>query len=171
MYRYHANLVATHSYSANWYEWLFNWQPILYYINSAAAEGTRGSLWAFANPLTAWAGLGALIVCAAGVFKRRCHLALFILIGFLSQLLPWVFISRLTFPYHYFPSMVFICIALSYVFHRMTERDKKRGMRHMAAFTVVAMMLFVLFYPVLTGMQVPTWYPLYLLRWLPNWLM
>jgi 4-amino-4-deoxy-L-arabinose transferase-like glycosyltransferase len=171
MFKYHADLVAEHHYSANWYQWLVNSKPILYYINSVGAEGTRGSLWALTNPLTTWAGLGALAVCAIGAVKRRSHTALFILIGYLSQLLPWVLVSRLTFPYHYFPSMLFICIALSYVFHRMIERDRKRGTRHMVAFTAVAMGLFALFYPVLTGMQVPAWYPQYLLRWLPNWMM
>jgi dolichyl-phosphate-mannose--protein O-mannosyl transferase len=171
MFSYHANLVAEHSYSARWYQWLINSKPILYYINSVTENGTRGSLWAFGNPLIIWAGLGALAVCVIGVVKRHSHAALFILIGYLSQLLPWVFISRLTFPYHYFPSIIFICVALSYVFNRMTERDMKRGTRHMTAFTVAAGALFVLFYPVLTGIQVPAWYPLHLLRWLPNWLM
>jgi 4-amino-4-deoxy-L-arabinose transferase-like glycosyltransferase len=171
MYRYHADLVATHSYSSPWYQWLVDWKPILYYFNSIGEAGTRGSLWAFTNPLTTWAGLGALIACIVGLIKRRCHLALFILIGYFSQLLPWIPVTRITFPYHYFPSMLFICIAMAYVFHRMIERDEKRGSRHMIAFTAAATALFVLFYPVLTGTQMPTWYPLYLLRWLPNWLM
>jgi dolichyl-phosphate-mannose--protein O-mannosyl transferase len=169
MYKYHSELVATHVYSARWYEWLVNSKPILYYFNSVAEEGTRGSLWSFANPLNAWAGLGAITACAFGFFTRRCHAALFIAIGYLSQLLPWVLISRLTFPYHYFPSLLFICVALAYVFDRMIERGGKRGTRHMVAFTAAATALFALFYPVLSGTQVPSWYPLYLLRWLPNW--
>jgi 4-amino-4-deoxy-L-arabinose transferase-like glycosyltransferase len=171
MFTYHSGLVATHSYSARWWQWLFNTKPILYYINSLPEAGTRGSLWAFANPLVAWAGLGALAVAIAGIFKRRSHAAVFLLISFLSQLLPWVFISRLTFPYHYFPSIIFLVIALSYVFHRMIERAGKRGIRQMVIFTVLTLGLFVLFYPVLTGTQYPVWYPLHLLRWLPQWLM
>ena len=171
MFSYHSKLVASHNYAARWYQWLVDSKPILYYIHSVGAEGTRGSLWAFTNPLVTWAGLGAVVVCAERAVRRRCHAALFIVIGYLSQLLPWVPVSRITFPYHYFPSMLFICIALAYVFHRMIERDAVRGARHTVVFTAVSTALFVLFYPVLTGMQVPAWYPLYLLRWLPNWLM
>jgi 4-amino-4-deoxy-L-arabinose transferase-like glycosyltransferase len=173
MYKYHADLVAEHAYAARWYEWLVDWKPILYYWNPLRDEGTRGSLWAFTNPLTTWAGLGAIIVCGMGIILRRSHAALFILIGYLSQLLPWTPISRITFPYHYFPSMLFICIALAYLFNRMVERNPKRGTLHMVTFTVIATALFVLFYPVLTGTQMPEWYPRHLLQWLPNgnWLM
>ncbi|MDR1669271.1 MAG: phospholipid carrier-dependent glycosyltransferase [Oscillospiraceae bacterium] len=173
MFEYHARLEAEHNYAARWYEWLIDWKPILYYWNPVDAEGTRGSLWAFTNPLVTWAGLGALVACFVGVIKRHSYAALFILVGYLSQLMPWIPVPRITFPYHYFPSMVFICLGVAYIFHRMTERDPKKGFTQMAVFTAVAVFLFVLFYPSLTGMQVPSWYPSYLLRWLShqNWLM
>ena len=173
MYNYHAKLVAEHSYAARWYEWLIDWKPILYYWNPIRDAGTRGSVWAFTNPLPTWAGLGAIVACGIGIVRRRSYAALFIVAGYLSQLLPWTPISRITFPYHYFPSMLFICVAIAYLFNRMIERDRKKGMRHMVVFTAAATALFVLFYPALTGLQTPEWYPLFLLRWLPNgnWLM
>jgi dolichyl-phosphate-mannose--protein O-mannosyl transferase len=170
MYRYHADLVAEHRYSARWYEWVFNSKPIVYYWKSVAEEGTRGSIWSFTNPLVTWAGLGAVIACAFMYIKRRSHIALFIVVGYLSQLVPWIPITRITFPYHYFPSMVFICLALAYLFDRMDERSPVAGKRHMIAFTAAALALFVMFYPVLTGIQMPEWYPRTFLQWFPaNW--
>jgi 4-amino-4-deoxy-L-arabinose transferase-like glycosyltransferase len=173
MFRYHSGLEAEHNYAARWYEWLVDWKPILYYWNPIEADQTRGSLWAFTNPLVTWAGLGALAACAVGAVKRLSSAAVFILVGYLSQLVPWIPISRITFPYHYFPSMIFVCLAVAYVFHRMTEREPRKGRFQMILFTAVAVFLFVLFYPSLTGIQVPTWYPTHLLRWLSqqNWLM
>jgi 4-amino-4-deoxy-L-arabinose transferase-like glycosyltransferase len=171
MYKYHAKdvLDAIHPYTSRWYEWLVNWRPIWYYGNSIWEEGTRASIWAFTNPLTTWAGLGAVVICAAGIFRRRSHTALFIVIGYLSQLLPWIPVSRITFPYHYFPSMIFVCLAVAWVFDRMDERSSKTGTRHMVIFTAAATALFALFYPVLTGLQMPVWYPTNLLQWLPRW--
>jgi dolichyl-phosphate-mannose--protein O-mannosyl transferase len=174
MYNYHAKHVldAEHVYSARWYQWLINSKPILYYWNPIAEAGTRGSLWAFTNPLPTWAGLAAIAACIVGAVRRRSHTALFIVIGYFSQLLPWIPVSRITFPYHYFPSMIFLCIALAYLFDRMDERAPVAGRRHMVAFTAVSTALFILFYPALTGMQVPVWYPTHLLRWFPpHWLM
>ena len=50
--------------------------------------------------------------------RRRCARALFIVIGYLAQLVPWFFIGRITFAYHYFPSILFLVLALAYVFRR-----------------------------------------------------
>ena len=47
---------------------------------------------------------------------------IFILIGYLSQFLPWVFIGRTTFEYHYFPSTVFLVLAVSYVMDGMIRQ-------------------------------------------------
>jgi predicted membrane-bound dolichyl-phosphate-mannose-protein mannosyltransferase len=160
MYKYHSALTATHPYSARWYEWIINWKPILYYWNGIREAGTRGTLWAMTHPLITWAGLGALAACVRGLIKLKSHTALFVLVFYFTNLAPWIFVSRIAFPYHYFPS--------AYVFHRMIERDAKRGTRHMVAFTAAAVALFILFYPVLSGTQVPEWYPQYLLQWLPN---
>lgn len=175
MYKYHSEWVleAEHNYAARWYEWLIDWKPILYYRNPINAEGTRGSLWAFTNPLVTWAGLGALVVCGISVIKRHSYTAIFILVGYFSQLVPWIPIQRLTFPYHYFPSMIFLCIGIAYIFNRMIERGKEKGFRQMVIFTAVAVFLFALFYPSLTGIQVPTWYPSNLLQWLSQskWMM
>jgi dolichyl-phosphate-mannose--protein O-mannosyl transferase len=168
MYKYHANLTATHPYSARWYQWVIDWKPILYYWNSINEAGTRASLWSMTNPLVTWAGLGALAACVTGLIKLKSHTALFILVFYFANLAPWMFVTRATFPYHYFPSMLFLCIGLAWVFDRMIERDKKSGTRHMVAFTAAALALFVLFYPILSGTQVPEWYPQYLLRWLSN---
>jgi dolichyl-phosphate-mannose--protein O-mannosyl transferase len=57
---------------------------------------------------------------------RGDKLAAFILIGYLTSLLPWVFITRCTFIYHYFPCTVFLALALCYLFSDMCRRTKKR---------------------------------------------
>ena len=171
MYKYHSEGVlsaAIHRYSARWYHWLVNWKPILYYWNPIRDAGTRASLWAMTNPLITWAGLGALAACAAGLVKRKSHTALFVLVFYFTNLAPWFFVSRQTFPYHYFPSALFLCIGLAWIFDRMIGRDAIKGTRHMVVFTTAVVALFALFYPVLSGTQVPEWYPEYLLRWLPN---
>lgn len=169
MFNYHYGLEATHPYSAKWYQWLLTSNPICYYYNPLHDAGTRASIWGFTNPLVTWAGLGTLIACVVGAIRRRSHTALFAVIFYLSNLLPWVLVSRATFPYHYFPSMLFLCISIAWVFDRMIERNEKKGTRYVIAFTAASLALFVLFYPVLSGIQVPSWYPQNLLRWLPNW--
>jgi 4-amino-4-deoxy-L-arabinose transferase-like glycosyltransferase len=171
MYKYHSRDVvdSTHSFSAHWYQWVVNWKPILYYSNHISEAGTRATIWAFNHPLITWAGLGALGACFAGFFKQKSHTALFVLIFYFSNLVPWMLVSRTTYPYHYFPCLLILCVGIAWVFDRMVERDKEKGTRQMFLFTAVSVSLFVLFYPILSGTQMPEWYSEYFLRWMPNW--
>lgn len=94
---------------------------------------------------------------------------IFILIGYLSQFLPWVFIGRTTFEYHYFPSTVFLVLAVSYVMDGMIRRRPDAWRGPVYGLTAGAVGLYVLFYPVLIGLMTPTWYTSNILKWLPSW--
>lgn len=163
MFTYHAGLVATHPYSSRWWQWLLDLRPILYYLSYG--DGTVSTIGAFVNPLLCWGGLLALPVLVYHAAKRD-RTALFILVGYLAQVLPWVFISRLTFEYHYFAATLFLVLALGYVFDRLRQRGYF-GIVY--AFTAASGALFALFYPVLTGVTVSRSYAWNVLKWLPDW--
>ena len=163
MFTYHSGLVATHPYASRWWQWLLDLRPILYYLSYG--DGTVSTIGAFVNPLLCWGGLLALPVLAYRAVKRD-RTALFILVGYLAQVLPWVFISRLTFEYHYFAATLFLVLALGYVFDRL----RRRGYFGIVyAFTAANGVLFALFYPVLTGVTIPRDYAWNVLKWLPDW--
>ena len=163
MFTYHAGLVATHPYSSRWWQWLLDLRPILYYLSYG--NGTVSTIGAFVNPLLCWGGLLALPVLAYRAV-RHDRTALFILVGYLAQVLPWVFISRLTFEYHYFAATLFLVLALGYVFDRLRQRG---SFGIVYVFTAASGALFALFYPVLTGVTVSRSYAWNVLKWLPDW--
>ena len=163
MFTYHAGLVATHPYSSRWWQWLLDLRPILYYLSYG--DGTVSTIGAFVNPLLCWGGLLALPVLVYHAAKRE-RTALFILVGYLAQVLPWVFISRLTFEYHYFAATLFLVLALGYVFDRLRQRG---SFGIVYAFTAASGALLALFYPVLTGVTVSRSYAWNVLKWLPDW--
>ena len=88
--------------------------------------------------------------------------------GWLSQLVPWMFIGRTTFEYHYFPSTLFLVLAISLLFDGLMERSR-RWKNGVYGLTVLAVGLYAAFYPVLIGLMVPTWYTSDLLKWFPSW--
>jgi len=166
MYGYHSDLVAEHPYSSVWYQWVFNIRPILYYLHYFD-DYTKSAFGAFVNPLLCWGGLLAVITMAIlAVFKKDGR-ALFILIGYLAQLVPWMLVSRLTFEYHYFPSTVFLLLALCHAFNALRMKNP-RWKRPVYAFTALCLVLFAAFYPVLTGIPVSRWYTGTFLRWIPG---
>ena len=167
MFNYHAGIVAEHPYSSRWYQWLLNIRPILYYLEYFS-DGRRISICALLNPALCWGGFLSLFVLLYTAVFRRDRRAAFILVGYLAQLLPWVFISRLTFAYHYFPSSVFLVLALGYVFALYRE-NKPAWTRWAIPFAVVSLLLFVMFYPVLAGAPVDNVAASRLLAWFPTW--
>lgn len=167
MFSYHSGVHSEHPYSSRWWQWIIDERPILYYLKYYD-DGTRSSFGAFLNPVLCWAGLIAIVCCIFYAVKRRDTVSGFIVIGYLAQLLPWVFITRTTFEYHYFPSSVFLVLAICRVFDIL--RQNVRGWRfNVYGLTGLSLALFIAFYPVLSGMRVNSTLATNLLKWLPNW--
>jgi len=167
MFSYHANIRAEHPYSSRWYQWVLDIRPILYYLEYLP-DGKRVSFGAFVNPMICWGGLLSLMVLFYMTIVRRDRSAAFLLVAYFSGLVPWMFISRLTFAYHYFASALFLVPSLCYVFS-LFEHTPRRLRWYPAGFTAIAVLLFVWFFPVLNGITVQNAMATRLLGWLPSW--
>jgi dolichyl-phosphate-mannose--protein O-mannosyl transferase len=166
MFGYHSHVNATHPYSSRWYQWLLDVRPILYYLDYNGSA--RSSFGAFVNPVLCWAGLPALFVLGRCALAKRDRQALFLLLAYLAQLVPWIFITRVTFEYHYFPCSVFLVLALGYVFALMRGRAE-RWRIPVWVLTAAAAALFVFFYPALWGAELDTQRASLLYRWFSTW--
>ncbi len=166
MLRYHEGVTASHPYSSRWYQWTLDIRPILYYLKYYS-DGRYSSIADFVNPLICWGGLAAMIMLSVIAVIRKEKTAAFIAAAWIAQLLPWVFVKRVVFEYHYFPASVFLVLALAYLFSLI--KDRKHGKAVIISFTAVSVVLFLLFYPVISGQpasRVPysSW-----VSWLPTW--
>jgi len=164
MFNYHSDIVSEHPYSSRWYQWLLNIRPILYYLEYLP-DGTCSSFGAFLNPALCWGGFLSLFFVVWLAIKRRDANSGFILLAYLAQLVPWIPISRLTFAYHYFPCTVFLALSLGQCFNVMRLNCKNWKLQ-VGAFALGSAALFLLFYPVLSGMPRQ---PLGIWSWLPTW--
>jgi len=167
MFNYHSELVAVHPFSSQWWQWIFNIRPILY-VNNALGDA-RAKYAAFGNPVVWWGGLLAMITMGVRVFTHRDGKALFILIGYLSQLLPWVAVTRIVFAYHYFPGTLFLVLALAHIFNSIIEQRERTGLKVVLAYTFVTAAVFAMFFPALSGLYMPGWYYNYFVKWFETW--
>ncbi|MGI5971758.1 MAG: phospholipid carrier-dependent glycosyltransferase [Oscillospiraceae bacterium] len=168
MFNYHSGVSQDHPYASRWYMWIADARPILYYLNYIS-DNIRSSFAAFNNPLLSWSGLIAQISLCALFPRIRDKRILFLTVGYLAQIVPWIFISRTTFAYHYYPSMLFLILAICYVADRLESLNVPYHRAAMWGFGAVAGMLFCLFYPVLSGVPVSELYANIFLRWFPSW--
>jgi dolichyl-phosphate-mannose--protein O-mannosyl transferase len=111
-----------------------------------------------------WGGLIALGICAYRFVKTGDRRLAFLILAYLAQFLPWAFVSRIVFIYHYFPCVPFLALLLACAF----EKIRRRWALVMMAVTAL---LFAVFFPILTGLPVDAGIARAVLRWLPRWVL
>ena len=173
MYNYHSGLTSDHPFASPWYEWPLIIKPMWFYSNDVVrGTGRMASIATFGNPAVWWAGTLAMIYLFVNTYLQRkpSRAAIFVIIAFLSQYLPWVLVPRSMFIYHYFASVPFIVIAIVYAIRNFDRRAKnaKRVNIYIIIYLSIVLALFALFYPVMTGTVIPSWYGK-LLKWMPTW--
>lgn len=167
MFSYHAELEGGHPYASTWYQWPVIYRPVYYYCQTLA-NGLKEGISAFGNPLIWWAGIPAFGYMLFRIIKKKDRTALFLVFAYLVQYVPWMTVPRCTFAYHYFPSVPFLAMMLVYVMVRLADQDKK-WFKWILVYIIAAFLLFLLFYPVLSGEPVTESYVRDGLRWLPQW--
>ncbi|MFB3889495.1 MAG: glycosyltransferase family 39 protein [Candidatus Bathyarchaeia archaeon] len=93
-------------------------------------------------------------------------LAIFIAVLFFSSWVPYIFISRVTFIYHFYVAVPFLYLASAYFINKYWST--RGGKAAAIAFFISVVILFVVFYPVTSGVPVPT-SEIDRLKWFPSW--
>ena len=168
MFAYHSDTVvsSTHPFSSQWYKWLIDYRPIWYYsgINGTLTENIS----AFGNPIIWISGLLAFVYCVYDGIRNHNKNAVFLVIAYLAQLIPWVFVERTTFIYHYFPCVPFLVLMISHLINRVCIK-KPNAKKWFILFAVISVFLFIMFYPAISGFPVDGDYVNNYLKWLPSW--
>ncbi len=172
MLTYHGGLAERHDFESKWYTWPLIVRPMWYYGSKALAyEGYCSTIAAMGNPAVWWTGSLASLGLLAKPKKTRGEG--FVLIGLAAQFLPWALIARSTFIYHFFASVPFIILALTFVLKGLSERFRSGpgvALRCLPWIVIAAaLLLFVLFYPVISGCLADRGYVLKLLTWFDTW--
>ncbi len=174
MYTYHSKTVlnSEHPYSSRWYEWLIMRRPVWYY-SGTVSDGVKEGISAFGNPLVWWVGLPAFIYMVYLICKKKDMNCLFLVIAYTIQILFWIPIKRLTFIYHYFPMVPFLTLIIGYSIKELynNAESKKKVMYGAFVYTGLVIILFAMFYPVLSGQPCSVWYAEHFLKWFDSWVL
>lgn len=165
IYKYHSTLKATHPFTSPWYSWMAMVRPVWYYVGYYAAEMKR-TIVGIGNPAIWWMGVPALIYLVVQAIRKKKKEELTLLIMILTMLVPYLFIGRVMFMYHFFPVLPFMMLGIVALIKNLTE---KFHLRHtMWIYLAVVAVFFFLFYPITSGMMIPAEYANWL-KWLPTW--
>jgi dolichyl-phosphate-mannose--protein O-mannosyl transferase len=157
-------------YTSPAYSWPIMWMPTLF------ANITRGAsqvtpVICMGNPLIWWGGIPCLLFCLYRFLRKKDAKAGFLVVAYLAQYLPWFFFLNVKFLYHYFPAVLFTILMMGYVFDLLLSW-KPWGRKAVVGFLALAVVVFFIFYPIISGYPVSMEY-VFSLRlingWFPDW--
>jgi dolichyl-phosphate-mannose-protein mannosyltransferase len=174
-YDYHAHLTATHPYGSPWWSWPFLARPVLYYaeytglgVDKFTGQPLVAWMSNLGNPWIWWTSLPCVLSLPYFIVRHKSFPAAVILLGFITQYLPWSPISRVLFLYHMFGGLIFMVLALAFVLAQIAERVPVKGPRLLAAHLAIAVTFFLYFYPVWTALPISS-SALYISSGTPIW--
>ncbi len=153
---------TTHPYSSKWYQWPFMMKPIYYWQGDIRDNSYQGNIYLLGNPLVWW--VSSLCVLVAFVLwmlrpkwlGRQRRMVAYLLVGYAANYVPFVFITRPMFLYHYLTALVISIIIAAIMIervmkimqHKWGERPVKRA--YIGLFVATAF-LFLYFLPISYG--------------------
>ena len=181
MLNYHSTpgLGMDHPFYSPWWQWPIIGKPMYYATEQYILPGAalHHSIFCFGNPVIWWGGLAAILVAIyrylAGKHyiidgdDHRWHIDGkdfdirygFLFIGLLAQYLPWVLVPRGTYIYHYFASVPFLILITTICLDPGNDHRHRKVYAVIAwIYIVLALLLFIMLLPYVTGIAAPGWW-------------
>lgn len=187
-----------HPYCSTWYSWLVMWRPVAYFYDTARnfadpvpqtpplAPGEGSILYAvhaMGNPFLWWLSTAAILLLFVYFLKLIWQqivssgknwsggewLAVYVVVNWAANLLPWMRVNRCIFLYHYMGSAVFASLGLAWLVDRWLG-SKSRNQK-IAGIVVILLVVgaFIFWMPVFLGLPLSA--SGYQLRmWFRNWI-
>ncbi len=159
---------ADHPFASPWYEWPLCLQPIFYHQGKFEPFGMAVSITALGNLAIWWGGLLAAVVALCVMIWRHVRAGVpalhtkendmrpaLLLISYAAQFVPWMFVPRGTYIYHYFTSVPFIILCIALCFDWLYDVAPKIGKWAAWGFIALAAAVFIAYFPYASGVMAP----------------
>ncbi len=174
IWRYHADLKASHAYFSPWYTWPWLTRPTWYFFRRAGE--TVWGIVALGNPAIWWFSVPATLWALVSGVVRRDRARIFAGAGFACLYLPWGLSPRtLNFSHYLFEALPYACLSLGLLLDSLWD-ERRLGIAARAYLGLVVF-LFLFFLPVLICVPVPAdlfYFKLapnsHLWMWFPSWI-
>jgi dolichyl-phosphate-mannose--protein O-mannosyl transferase len=142
-----AGIKKRHTWESDWYHWIVSWRGVLYYSLRApdADDGTKGMrtiVYLVGNPVVivlALAGIAIFLLIVGflvrtrrypskhvdagyGPSRMRLQTCLYLLVGWVCNLAPYMVIDRAAFLYHYLPGLFYAQLLTGVVLDMLPRR-------------------------------------------------
>lgn len=207
MWTYHTTLTASHPAQSPWWSWLLNAKGVFFY---SGEEGLVNTMYSRIHciSLTAIAVYGVWAIAYFAIYLVKYIIKVkkqevtpdevafynhikyplwFAIVGYLGTLMPWAFISRSAFMYHYYLSMMNELILIILFLYVKTCLERKvayngelailNGRKKIITYGYMKLIWcialislnFLLFYPALSGIRISKVAAMFMFGWANGW--
>jgi dolichyl-phosphate-mannose--protein O-mannosyl transferase len=166
MFNYHSSLASTHPSASEWFTWAFIIKPVLL-LRTYLPNDIVSVIYAMGNPAVWWVGFSFILLSFISAIKKD-FICIFITAFFFFQWIPFAFISRTTYLYHFYSNVPFLCLATAYFVNKYWNNKLVKIIA--IIYFALVVFLFGFFYPVISGIPTPT-SRFDGLIWLESWIM
>ena len=167
MIRLQDSVRKPHPYQSHWYQWIVNWRVIWYLFKDI--DGAQRGIVMIGNPFSMLAGLVAMLWGLWAALFRRRHDALALIVLYTACLALWAFDGKpVQFYYHYLLSGAFLMGLLGLWLDALWQR-RDRWHQIATGAMVLAVLMFVVFYPIISAAPLPYKNAYNFWMWLPTW--
>ena len=161
---FHLGANKGHPYESSWYSWPFDMVPLVDFREYVA--GYKSVVSTFVNPLVCYLGLVSLFHNIYLAVRKKDNTSAILVIFYFCMLAPWMFITRTVFIYQYF-----ICtkVLILMICRSIQCMNFKKENRVIHATAIASLALFIIFFPVISGVMVNEKYINEVLKILPTW--
>lgn len=168
---HHLDTRPTHNFASRWWTWSLILKPTLFYVKThqwTSPSGTCEAIFAMGNPVIFWTLPLSFGNSLWEMIKKGSKVHGIILLGLLSQWMTFALASRLQFFHYFYLAMPFAAMATGFWLAKM-YRWGTWGRIFVAVYLAATVVMFVYWYPLLTGLTISRTY-FYHHMWLPGWI-
>ncbi len=155
IYEYHSSVDDSHPFSSPFYTWPISYKPVWYYGNTNEA-GLHASITGVGNIVIWWFGIASYLYLFIKLFKKKDKIAYILLCAITLIFIPFAFISRGMFLYHYFSILPFIMLANVYTLDDIAKKFKSNFVIYF--YLALVILFFIVYYPAVSGIYMPQKY-------------
>ena len=149
MFGYHGGVTDTHPYFSEWWKWPLLLKPVYLHFENFGEK--HAHIYALGNPFIWWTGCFFVVLGVIQVIRKESLALIFALASFFAFWLPWALSPRkITFLYHFLPSLLFMLIISAYYLNALWIKSRI-GKLAVIIYLAIAAGIFYYFYPILSG--------------------
>lgn len=165
MYQQQTLPMGPHTYQSRWWSWPLDLRPIWYLYENA--DGAQRGILMLGNPAIMWGGLVAALACGYAWLRDGATRPLAIATLWLASYAVWIIIpKKIGFFYYYYLPSILLTLVIAAAFDHFAKGRWRDADQY---FAVLAIGLFVAFYPIISASALPNDQAFVRWMWMDSW--